>query len=388
MRRFIILIIILFASHGALTQSISGANFNYWYNGQAEVIMQLYSVVRGDSVVVLYTVRGTEKADVSYLIHWEKRDSYDQRQGAIIVPKDTIRLNGNSVSGSFQFQKPEKPWLLVAKVTKTDNSKSWYFFRQIEKHFPVNGFLEKNNEIQARTFIPASDTYRVQGSGTGKPIFFSYYKENFPSPSPPFVDVEFKMDRFLFPDSTFKLMPGDPIGPFSKEGLYLGQEDTLSAEGFSFLVKKEPYPKFNKLNDLKGPMLFVTTKEENDQLGAAGEDKAKFDKVILDITGDKDRAKNFIRSFFKRIEYANFTFTSYKEGWKTDRGMIVIVFGAPDAVTVNGAQEIWYYKSLNQRFYFNKSGSVYSPDHYVLIRDKNCTENWYQTIDLWRKSRF
>ena len=110
--------------------------------------------------------------------------------------------------------------------------------------------------------------------------------------------------------------------------------------------------------------------------------------MILDITNDKDRAKNFMRSYFKRVEYANLFFTSFKEGWKTDRGMIFIVFGAPDEVQVTGQQEIWSYKNPRQSFYFNKAGSVYSPDHFVLTRDSKFTENWYLTIDLWRKSRF
>ncbi len=95
-----------------------------------------------------------------------------------------------------------------------------------------------------------------------------------------------------------------------------------------------------------------------------------------------------MRSYFKRVESANLYFTSFKEGWKTDRGMIFIVFGAPDEVTFSGQQEKWSYKSPRQVFIFTKAGSVYSPEHSVLIRDAQYTENWYQTIDLWRKSRF
>jgi hypothetical protein len=87
------------------------------------------------------------------------------------------------------------------------------------------------------------------------------------------------------------------------------------------------------------------------------------------------------------VEIANYRFTSFKEGWKTDRGMIFIIFGAPDEVQVNGAQEIWGYKNPRQQFYFTKAGSVYCPDHSVLVREKDYAEYWYQTIDLWRKSR-
>jgi len=318
----------------------------------------------------------------------KKKDSYAQRQGAIISALDTVHLVKGVAEGRFVFAKPEKPWVLVGEVVNRKTSKGWFFFRQIEAHYPVNGYLEKDGQKDFQSYKIASNRYTVRGSGSGNPIHFSFYKDNFPSPTPPFAEKEFKMDRFLFPDSTFTIQPGAQIGPFKDEGLYLAQEDTASAEGFSFLVKREPFPRYNTIADLKGPLLFVTTREENDKIGAAGEDKTKFDKVILDITDDKDRAKKFMRNFFKRVETANQLFTSYKEGWKTDRGMIYIVFGLPDEVATNGQQEVWAYKYPRQSFKFTKSGSVYNPDHYVLIRDSQYTEDWYSTIDLWRKSQF
>ncbi len=369
-------------------QSISSINFSYWYNFQAEVNMDLHPVHQGDSITLFYNLKSTNPAVLFYVVQWEKKDSYNQLQGAMINPHDTLKLTSGVAEGSFRFAKPEKPWLLVAKVINTTSAHAWVYFKQIEAHYPVNGYLKKNGIRQWLPYHPASESYVVQGSKSGKQVHFSFYKDNFPTPSPPFADKELKMDRFLFPDSTFTVMPGKEIGPFTRDGLYLAQEDTLSPEGFSFLIKREPYPKYNKLRDLKGPLLFVTTREENDLIGAAGEDKAKFDKVILDITNDKERAKTFMRNYFKRVEYANLLFTSFKEGWKTDRGMIFIIFGAPDEVLVTGQQEIWGYKNPRQQFFFTKAGSVYHPDHYVLVRDKQYTEDWYVTIDLWRKSRF
>ncbi len=386
--RSLLCILLFFITAVGHAQSVSSINFNYLYNLQGEVYMGMHPVAHGDSVTLYYTLESINTIPTTYLMQWEKKDSYSQRQGGIIIPNDTIKLNGRAVEGKFTFLKPEKPWLLVAKVTNESTSKSWMFFRQIESHFPVNGFLEKNGVKQWSPFTSGDGKYVVHGSGSGKPIHFSFYIDNFPTPSPPFADKELKTDRFLFPDSTFSILPGREVGPFKREGLYLAQEDTTSAEGFSFMVKKSPYPKYNKLAELKGPLLFVTTREENDKLGDADEDKTKFDKVILDITNDKERAKSFMRSYFKRVEIANLFFTSYKEGWKTDRGMIFIVFGAPDEIAVNGQQEIWAYKNPRQQFVFTKAGSVYNPDHYVLIRDSQFTESWYQTIDLWRKSRF
>ncbi len=381
------LIFLLVAAGNVMAQSVSSINFNYWYNLQGEVTMDLHPVWQGDSITLFYTLKSNNPEQSSFALHWEKKDSYNQRQGAIFIPNDTLKLIDGQAEGQFRFNKPAKPWLLMVKVTNTTTAKASYFYKQIEAHYPVNGFLEKDGRKQWLNYVSSAGSYKVRGSGSGKSIHFSFYKDNFPTPSPPFADQELKMDRFLFPDSTFTIEPGALIGPFRREGLYLAQEDTTSEQGFSFMVKNDPYPKYNKLADLKGPLLFVTTREENEKVGEAGEDKTKFDKIILGITNDKERAKTFMRNYFKRVEIVNRFFTSFKEGWKTDKGMIFIVFGAPDEVMVNGTQEIWSYKNPRLQFEFTKAGSVYSPDHYVLVRDKQYAEYWYQTIDLWRKSR-
>ncbi len=369
-------------------QAINSINFNYWYDPLAEVVIQMKPMSLGDSVAVFYRIRCNNAASTSYLLKWEKKDSYAQRQGNVVKPTDTIAVSNLWQEGKFVFAKPIKPWLLTVKVINIGTGKSWFFYRQIETHHPVNGFLELNGEKQWAPYLPADSRYVIRGSGSGNAIHFSYYKDNFPTPSPPFVVKEIKMDRFLFPDSIFTASANSELGPFTREGLYLAQEDTASAKGFSFLIKRTPYPKYNKLGDLKGPLLFVTTREENDALGLASEDKLKFDKIILEITKDKERARTFMRNYFKRVEIANFYFTSFKEGWKTDRGMIFVIFGQPDEVQMDGQYESWMYKNPNQSFNFAKAGSVYHPDHSVLVREKGYSEYWYQTIDLWRKSRF
>lgn len=369
-------------------QAINNLNFEHWYDPLAEVVMHLNPVMVRDSVTVYYRIKTNNATSANYLVKWEKRDSYAQRQGQILGPTDTMVLRQTWQIGKFQFVKPVKPWLLVARVTNVTTGKYWYYFRQIEAHFPVNGYLEKGGEKQWDTFLEAGEQYTVRGSGSGKPIHISYYRDNFPTPSPPFVVKEIKMDRFLFPDSTFDVLPDATVGPFRHVGLYLAQEDTLSEQGFAFYVKNKPYPKYNTLSDLKGPLLFVTTQAENEALGRAGEDKAKFDRVILDVTKDKDRARTFMRNYFRRIELANTYFTSFKEGWKTDRGMIFTIFGRPDEVSLDGGFEEWRFKNPKQSFRFARAGSVYHPDHSVLVRDRSYTEYWYLTIDLWRKSRF
>jgi len=153
-------------------------------------------------------------------------------------------------------------------------------------------------------------------------------------------------------------------------------------------VVRENFPKFTKIDELVPPLILVTTPEEFAALSNAKGEKAKFDKTILNITGDKDRARLFMKNFFRNIELANIYFSSYKEGWKTDRGMLYLIFGLPDEVSKNTGNEIWTYKSVNTKFTFVRSGSVYDPENYVLLRDKRFTDAWFGMVDLWRKGRF
>jgi len=72
--------------------------------------------------------------------------------------------------------------------------------------------------------------------------------------------------------------------------------------------------------------------------------------------------------YYRRINYANTSFGGFQEGWKTDRGMVFVLFGAPNDIDRNPfyrsptpaagrgrpikAYEIWTYYDLNRQFVF------------------------------------
>ena len=187
-------------------------------------------------------------------------------------------------------------------------------------------------------------------------------------------------------DSTFQFRNNQTLS-FLKEGLYLIQSDTTSAEGVAFRIVNSSYPKITRVNDLAGPVVYITTQDEFNTLVRSPGDKSTFDRLILSITGNSDRARRFIRNYFQNIESANHLFTSFKEGWKTDRGLIYTVFGPPDTVTFGNNIESWHYNASNAQYTFVKAGSVFDPNNYVLIRDSKYADTWYSTIDQWRKGR-
>ena len=65
-----------------------------------------------------------------------------------------------------------------------------------------------------------------------------------------------------------------------------------------------------------------------------------------------------MEEYYKRIEYANATFTTFIDGWKSDRGMVYILLGAPNDVERHPFEadskpyEIWSYHRYNRNFVF------------------------------------
>ena len=362
---------------------MAGLNFRHLYDPQNEIELQMRLVNEKARLTVYYRLQQSgSPATGKYSIAWEKYNSFTQKEGTILSAGDSVGM-----SGRLSYPVPEKPWLLVAKVTDKSSSKTWTYIQVMEAKYPVNGFLEGPDGIVFRPYAFIGQEYSFQGTGADKTLHVYVYKTDFPVASPPFTEKGAHVDRFMFADSSFQVAHGQKIVLKSK-GLYLVQQDTMAAEGYAFMAVNASFPKLTKIEDIPDPLIFVSAKEEHDELVAAGNDKAKVDKVILDITRDKDRAKNFMRSYFRRVELANTYFTAYKEGWKTDRGMIYLIFGLPDEVSRTGPTEVWYYKNYKERFTYVKNGSVYDPNNYILQRSNKFTELWFNTVDLWRKSRF
>jgi GWxTD domain-containing protein len=385
MRRFFILFLIALPSDALYSQALTNINFRDLYNPEAEVSIH-FQIVKNQKIEIYFKIQASTLPLDKYVITWEKRESFTQKDGSPLIASDTIRTSANVLQGIVSVDPPEKPWLLVAKVTNKETQKSWMNFKRIEAIYPVSGWVEEGKNRLTKKYLITGQSYTVK-SHDEKPFYISYFDEEFPAAYPPFAEKETKADRFMFHDSTFQIAAGSSFS-IAKTGLYLFQKDTNAAEGFAFRVVNKIYPKFSKIEDLIKPLIFICTQDEYAELQKAKGDKAKFDKVILDITRDKERASNFMRSYFRRVELANQFFISYKDGWKTDRGMIYLIFGLPDEVSFNDGTEIWYYKNSKSRFSFVKSGSVYDPDNHVLIRDKRFMETWFATIDLWRKSRY
>ena len=89
------------------------------------------------------------------------------------------------------------------------------------------------------------------------------------------------------------------------------------------------------------PLKYLTNQNEIEEIKKSDRVKVALDEFWLEITGNIERSRELIRIYFNRVLYANYFFTSHKEGWRTDRGMIYIIYGPPDKVYKTPGGERW-----------------------------------------------
>lgn len=383
---------LLLFSAVAPAQVLRDINYNFRYSPELPFSFQ-WKVIRQEGQAEVYyrlQLNDTTGSLKPYSLAWETRKSISEKNGIKIetTPEAIVTKRWIHI-GKLKFSPDPTQQIIVALVVRGDekDKKTAYLFH---KSIPQqkSPYLASSEGSMMNPFINTNQSVKIEGFESGKPMHISYYNDPFPAAAPAFSTAQVKVAMTIKPDSTFVLNSSSRVS-FTQKGLYLAQTDTASSQGLAFRVE-EDYPKLGKLESLAGPLIYICTKQEFEKLKLARSDKKKFDQVILSITGNAERARTFMRSYFRRVELANVYFSSYKEGWKSDRGMMYIVFGVPEEVYFFEDREVWEYKNENAklRFHFVKSPTLFDPENYVLIRDKKFTDTWYQMVDLWRKARF
>lgn len=385
----ILVVVFLFAALSGLSQPLRDINYEYLYNPDATVLLHLKPVRTADSFTILYhlQVRDTVGLMDNWSVVWETRNMLGDKEGASITLNNEMSSRTfNGLHGRGTIPLAGAPKFLVGKVLNNTVRRAWLFYTTLETNYPVNNFLEQNRIAITQPFVKVGEQAGLGLPSVGSIV--SYYDHNFPAAAPAFSEAQARVSAVMEVDSVFRVSSGEPIN-FRMEGLYLIQQDTSALEGLAFRAQDD-YPQYSKLSSLPDPLIYITTRQEYERLQATNGNKKAFDRIILNIAADTDRARILMRSYFRRVELANRYFTSYKEGWKTDRGMIYIIFGVPDEVFRFEDREVWNYDNerFKIRFNFSKASSLFDPDNYVLIRDKKYEGTWYEVIDLWRNARF
>lgn len=389
LKRFI-LILFTCITMGANAQVLRDLNFRYLYDPNNVFSLTWDIAKEQDRYAVFFDLQINDSSRVSDLkIQWETRKSTSEKTGYQLTG-EVVKLEERSgrTAGIIRFIPVIDHTLVTLKINYTYNGKTYVtlFYKRFADAKVL--YASSNLLMVMNNFITHQQPVRFHGFSSTTPLQVSYYRNTFPAAAPSFSTAQARVAKTIKPDSIFT-MGSDVTTRLMQKGLYLTQQDTASASGVAFRVEDD-YPKLGKLESLAEPLIYICTKQEYDKVIAAGNDKKKFDQIILSITGNTERARIFMRNYFKRVELANQYFSSYKEGWKTDRGMMYIIYGPPDEVYLFEDREVWEYKNsyIKERFQFIRSSTLFDPENYVLIREKKFANDWYSLIDLWRKARF
>lgn len=217
-----------------------------------------------------------------------------------------------------------------------------------------------------------------------------YYPVNFDVPLPPMeirpapvpreVKVEYEGEFYA---STLK--------SFEKEGYYFIQSDTNQARGMMLRTVHDAFPKVKTYEEMVEMVAYISTRREHEMLKEAKDKKPALDQYWFSMAKDEKLAQKIIREYFKQIEFANILFTDYKEGWKTDRGMVYTVMGPPQEVRFRMNGEIWTYlfdgSNSKITFTFARVKNVLTPNYYILNRSRTLQPEWFKSITQWRNGQ-
>ncbi|MEQ8580985.1 MAG: GWxTD domain-containing protein [Marinoscillum sp.] len=373
---FLIFLICLASVSHAL--DLSRINLGFQYDLDAGMTIS-HRVVETEEGVVVYFRVSTDTLNL-WQSHFLLQEKYNSPKHDTLSNYTLDTLQISLSTGYFKLIMPQsqKALLLISMV---DLDRGLYRIGDVRISTPV-GFTP-NLPMDAQG-LPVFESYvtgeRVRIAGETSSLHAYQYQDDFGSADPP-MGLMKPIAPSLTIDSSFYFER--ELVSMEDYHFYLIQEDTLAQTALTLLKCPAYYPEFKRLDELIGPLTYITTPTE---LKAISDSQSKkvFENFWINTYGTKFRAKNAIRVFYGQVENANRLFTDYKQGWKTDRGMIYIIFGRPDQVFRNESTEVWKYND-GPEFEFIRISTLFTPTMYTLKRDRQYERLWYSQVGDLRK---
>ncbi len=272
----------------------------------------------------------------------------------------------------------------VIEVNKSNRlSEQFFLFKGINNEtIYFDPYFTLENKFKVVSDFNSNETFEVQ-----------YFNTNFPASPPPFSS-NVKQKPIVYNDSNFLLSLNNSEGIISlpkKGSYYIKSLDSIS---YNVILQKldSNFDGFHNYLGMIEPLKYICTSKEYKALKNADNKRKAVEDFWLKMGGSKERARVIIEEYYRRVELANKFFTSYKEGWKTDRGMLSIVMGLPNTIYKTRNGETWVYGTphnmmMSLTFSFNLENEDRIKNDYQLIRYRTYRDYWYRACESWRQGR-
>ncbi|MDT8394470.1 MAG: GWxTD domain-containing protein [Bacteroidales bacterium] len=380
-----------------------------------------YSNTRFTSLDAVAVNRGTSGADIYFLcglsdmrsvedtntgrfyikagIACQLFDSYESKHildsSSFVIADSSLRPEDSLMKIRIDYPSAGR-YILKLEVTDLNRIDAVSCYLVLDNTGPGsrNHFLARDDEgnILFKNYISAEDHFMPGYSGEAvERLFVRYYPRDFPLALPPFIE-EPRQHFDYRPDSSFIIEMKDgrtELLNLPARGFYHFQVDTTERSGFTVFRFPQGFPEVSTPEQLLQPLRYITTQKEFDALRQADDLKLAIDNYWLQIAGNPLRARAMIQKYYGRVVDANNFFSSYLEGWKTDRGLIYIVYGPPGVVYRGEGIEEWIYgekgNANSMRFRFAKVLNPFTENDYSLIKSPSYKEKWYNIVNSWRR---
>ncbi|MCD4768907.1 MAG: GWxTD domain-containing protein [Bacteroidales bacterium] len=425
MTRYIIIIVstvaVLYGCATVKTETDDPNDLSYLYNPLKNSIHPGYRIFHENENISLLSVKlkknslffseaNSEGVPKASLILFYKL--YNISQGRVAVDTGIFKISIRQEKGrrDFTYNIPLKApgrskyevEIVIRDVVRNKSILGHIPFDKSNDHnrynFKIRGYFNKyeifNPILKENEFINILYPNRAVDT-----LYVKYYKPFHDIPDPPSMllperELDLEYDDMLtlpYSDTLLFILP--------KKGVYHITIDSNLVDGFTISNFGKEFPGMNSPITMIEPVIYLTNKDEVDNMLHYPNPKIALDEFWLGITGNVERSRELIRIYYSRVMYANYFFSSFREGWKTERGMIYIIYGPPDKVYKTADGEQWGYHKQEIKsgwgiryrvkedylyFSFRRRENQFSDNDFTLLRSESITTHWEQAIRSWK----
>ncbi len=335
-----------------------------------QVIYNLYDLNNKQKLVDSATTTFNFEKENSTLYHDIEIQVHSKISNKYILEVITTDLNRNS----------NQYWFLSVDRTDENNPNDFLLYNRLNNQLLTELYINKPMQISIEHYKDDLDS-----------MYLFFFPNNFSAAVVPYQEDTLQ-ENFTFYDTTW-VCSADSVNyaDFNEEGIYYFSKYPyvdFSQPGFALFNFGSGFPMIKTPDDLAQPTVYLGGTDTIASIDSTGKlTKLAVDNFWLQKENNMDKSRELLKAYYNRVMFANIYFTSYKEGWQTDRGMIYIIYGMPDYLFKSGDEERWIYNpngiGPGIEFKFNHTKHPLTLNHFVLDRDKLKTTGWNEAVKLW-----
>jgi GWxTD domain-containing protein len=244
----------------------------------------------------------------------------------------------------------------------------------------------ERNEVIHPAYLHTGSSYFIKHFSSADSLIaerFSFYS----TPAAPIFFQNAHQGLPVERDTLFRFATADPI-QFDSPGFYEIRRP-FDSIGLQLLVHNGNFPELETAEDLIEPLRYISRNDEYQKLRKAQDFKLQLDSFWLARCGSMNVARQSIKLYYNRVEFSNRLFSTYRAGWKTDPGLVYIMFGAPQKCYQFKAGEIWTYTNLPSQteFVFTERHNERCSYWLELRREQDYINFWNGQSYKWRTGK-